>query len=116
MLFDFDSAAPRPDALPQVEQIARFLRGEPGLRVVVVGHTDAEGDFAYNAELSRRRAEAVAEALVRDHGVERSRLTPFGAGMAAPVSTNRTEEGRALNRRVEIVEEPGRAGGGGGTR
>ena len=58
----------------------------------------------YNLNLSQRRAKAVADALAMEFGIAPSRLTPAGAGMVAPVATNRTEEGRAKNRRVEIVE------------
>lgn len=61
-------------------------------------HTD------YNLSLSQKRAQAVADALVRDYGIDAARLTPAGAGMVSPVASNRTEEGRAKNRRVEIVE------------
>ena len=71
-----------------------------------VGHTDAQGAVDYNLSLSQRRAQAVVDALVTGQGVDRKRLTPAGAGMVAPVATNRTDEGRAKNRRVEIVERP----------
>jgi outer membrane protein OmpA-like peptidoglycan-associated protein len=71
--------------------------------VVVTGHTDSQGGFDHNVDLSRRRAAAIVAILTRDFGIAPARLTPFGAGMAAPVSTNENDAGRAQNRRVEIV-------------
>lgn len=102
--FDFDKADIRAESQPQIAELGALLKGNPKLRVLIVGHTDGKGAFDYNLSLSQRRAQAVADALTSGHGVERARLTPAGAGMAAPVATNRTEEGRAKNRRVEIVE------------
>lgn len=72
--------------------------------MLIVGHTDAKGALDYNRDLSQRRARSIVEALARDYGIERARLTPLGVGMAAPVATNRTDQGRALNRRVELVD------------
>lgn len=102
--FDFDKAALRPESEPQVTQLAGLLRSNPQLSVLIVGHTDGQGRFDYNLSLSQRRAQAVVDTLVTSHGIASKRLTPAGAGMVAPVATNRTEEGRARNRRVEIVE------------
>jgi len=102
--FDFDRDTLRPDSKPQLEEIARLLNGAPGLRVLIVGHTDGAGAMEYNQKLSERRARSVLEALARDYGVNRGRLMAAGVGMAAPVATNRTDEGRAKNRRVELVE------------
>lgn len=102
--FDFDSAALRPDSRPQIEQLGALLSDNPDLDVVIVGHTDSLGAFDYNLSLSQRRAQSVVDVLVTDFGIDPSRITPAGAGMVAPVATNRTEEGRAKNRRVEIVE------------
>ncbi len=80
-----------------------FLKANPALKVLVVGHTDTRGDLVYNQGLSERRASAVVEALAQ-RGIARDRLTPIGVGMAAPVASNDTEEGRAKNRRVELVK------------
>ncbi|CAH0206624.1 OmpA family protein [Roseomonas sp. CECT 9278] len=101
--FDTDRADPRPDSRPTIEEIAKYLRANPGVSVVVTGHTDSQGGFDHNVDLSRRRAAAIVTALTRDHGIAAARLTPFGAGMAAPVAANDNEQGRAQNRRVEIV-------------
>ena len=101
--FGFDSADILPASRPTLEEIGRFLRANPAMAVVVAGHTDAQGAFDYNVQLSTRRAQAVVTALARDHGVPAARMVAFGAGMAAPVARNDNEQGRAQNRRVEIV-------------
>jgi outer membrane protein OmpA-like peptidoglycan-associated protein len=74
------------------------------MKVLVVGHTDNVGTFAFNTDLSQRRAAAVVNALATRFAIPRDRLTPFGVSFGAPVASNRTEEGRAKNRRVELVE------------
>ncbi|MFQ5458301.1 MAG: DUF4892 domain-containing protein [Myxococcota bacterium] len=102
--FDTDKAVIKPASKPALIEIAKLLKADPGLELLVVGHTDNVGKPAYNLGLSQRRAEAVVQALVTDHGIAAARLTPSGAGLMAPVASNRTEEGRALNRRVELVE------------
>ena len=86
-------------------EIAKLLAAEPALRVYVVGHTDGVGGLEANLKLSQARAEAVAEALVKTHGVAAARLRSFGNGPYAPVATNDSEAGRARNRRVELVKQ-----------
>ncbi len=105
IFFDTNRDALKPDSKPTLEQIARLLKSNPGLKIIVTGHTDNQGAFDYNADLSRRRAAAVVTALAADYGIAKDRLTPFGAGMSAPAATNSTDEGRAKNRRVELVEK-----------
>jgi OmpA-OmpF porin, OOP family len=102
--FGFDSAEILPASRPTLEEIARFLRANPAMAVVVAGHTDGQGAFDYNIQLSGRRAQAVVAALARDFAVPAARMTAFGAGMAAPVASNDTDAGREQNRRVEIVK------------
>jgi OOP family OmpA-OmpF porin len=104
ILFDTDKDSMRVDSKPQIEEIAKLLKASPRQRVLIVGHTDAQGTLEHNQDLSVRRARSIAEALAREHGIERSRLVPVGVGMAAPVGSNRTDEGRAKNRRVELVD------------
>jgi outer membrane protein OmpA-like peptidoglycan-associated protein len=104
ILFDFDKDSMRADSKPQLDEIATLLKSSPQLQVLVVGHSDAKGALDYNRELSQRRAQSIVEVLVRDYGIDRSRLIAQGVGMAAPVASNRTDEGRALNRRVELVD------------
>lgn len=102
--FDFDKADLKPDSQPQIEQLAALLQDHPELRILIVGHTDGKGAMDYNLDLSQARAQAVAARLSSGYGIDAKRMTAAGAGMMSPVSTNRTEEGRAKNRRVEIVE------------
>lgn len=102
--FDYDKAEIRPESRPTLDEIAKFLKAEPGISVVVAGHTDGKGAFDYNVDLSRRRAAAVVADLAGRHGIAAGRLTPFGAGMAAPIASNDDEAGRAKNRRVELVK------------
>lgn len=104
ILFDFDKDTMRADSKPQLDEIAKLLKNRSSLKVLIVGHTDARGGMDYNRTLSERRAQSIVAALARDYGIERSRLSPVGVGMAAPVSSNRNDQGRALNRRVELVD------------
>ncbi|WP_431284626.1 DUF4892 domain-containing protein [Humitalea sp. 24SJ18S-53] len=101
--FGFDSAEITAESRPTLQEVATYLRANPTLSVVVTGHTDAQGAFDYNVDLSRRRAQAVVATLARDFAIAPARLTAFGAGMAAPVASNASDAGRAENRRVEIV-------------
>jgi OOP family OmpA-OmpF porin len=102
--FDTDKAEVKPESKPTLDEIAKLLKADPDLKILVVGHTDNQGDLAYNMDLSKRRAQAVVRALTGQYGIEAARLTPAGVGFLAPAATNRTEDGRALNRRVELVE------------
>ena len=101
--FDSNKADVKPESKDALEQIALLLKNQPGLKLIVVGHTDNVGAFSANAELSRRRAEAVIATLVAQHQVDAKRLPPFGVSFASPVAANSTEEGRMKNRRVELV-------------
>ena len=103
--FDTDKAEIKPESEPTLQEIAKLLRQHPKLKLYVVGHTDNVGDPNYNLELSRRRAKAVVQALVSKHGIAADRLWPVGVGLFAPVASNDTEEGRAKNRRVELVKQ-----------
>ncbi len=103
--FDFDRAEIKPESEPALQEIAKLLRNDPELKLHVVGHTDNVGEFDYNIELSQRRAKSVVEALTSKHGVAGDRLRPAGIGPLAPAASNTTEEGRAKNRRVELVRQ-----------
>ncbi|AGA91632.1 outer membrane protein/peptidoglycan-associated (lipo)protein [Thioflavicoccus mobilis 8321] len=103
--FDFGKASLRPESAATLENIARLLNDSPGLRVLVVGHTDSVGSFQSNQTLSERRAAAVVDALTSEYRIDRARLRPVGVSYAAPKASNSTDEGRALNRRVELVED-----------
>lgn len=106
ILFDFDRDEVKPESAPTLAEIAGLLRADPAIRLEIVGHTDAKGGAGYNAELSQRRARNVVTALVGGHGIDPARLQARGAGAAEPVGPNDTEEGRAKNRRVELVRRP----------
>ncbi len=101
--FDVNRASIKPDSQRIVEQVAQLLRSSPGLKVSVEGHTDATGTPAANKKLSRDRAAAVVAALV-ERGIAAGRLAAVGWGQEKPLADDRTEEGRARNRRVEIVK------------
>lgn len=103
--FDTDKADIKPESAAAIAEIAKMLQANPGLKLFVVGHTDTTGAFDHNVKLSQARAAAVVNALVAQHGIAAARLTPFGGGPTAPVASNRTEEGRAKNRRVELVAQ-----------
>jgi len=104
VFFDTDKAVVKPESETALTEIAKFLKDNPEMTAFIVGHTDMTGNFEHNIDLSNRRAAAVVEALVANHGVSAERLTPRGVGPLAPVASNDTEAGRALNRRVEIVK------------
>ena len=102
--FDTGKTEIKPESKPTLDQIAELLRTRPSLKLLVVGHTDNQGTFDYNMDLSKRRARAVVNALVSRYGISSARLHPVGVGYACPRASNRTSEGRAKNRRVELVE------------
>jgi len=101
--FDTDKAVIKPESRPTLEQIAKLLAGQPQLNVFIVGHTDSQGTYDYNLDLSRRRAEAIAQELVKSYRIAQPRLRTAGVGLLAPIVSNASEAGRALNRRVELV-------------
>lgn len=103
--FDTDSATIKPESAQAIGEIAKLLKGDPALKIFVVGHTDATGSVDHNLKLSQDRAQAVLQALVRDHGVAAARLRSFGCGPFAPVASNDSEDGKAKNRRVELVKQ-----------
>ncbi|XSG82584.1 MAG: OmpA family protein [Methyloligella sp. ZOD6] len=101
--FDTDSATLKSDSDETIGLIGEVLKSDPNLKIVVVGHTDNDGSLDYNIELSRARAKAVADRLIQAHGIPAAKVNSAGVAFLAPVTTNGTAEGRALNRRVEIV-------------
>ncbi|MBE1426159.1 outer membrane protein OmpA-like peptidoglycan-associated protein [Desulfomicrobium macestii] len=103
--FDTDKADLKPESGPTLEEIAKLLQGDAGLRLYVVGHTDGVGGFDYNMNLSRRRAQAVVQEMTGKYGIAGGRLKSAGVGFLAPVGSNEEEEGRAMNRRVELVKD-----------
>lgn len=108
ILFATDSFAVRPDLQRDLRAVAANLQAYPDSTIQIVGHTDSDGDAGYNQTLSENRANAVADVLL-DEGVPFARIQTFGRGEAQPVSSNLTPEGKAQNRRVEIVILPNAA-------
>lgn len=105
ILFDFDKDTIKPESRPTLGEIAALLKSKPELRLKVVGHTDNQGTAEYNLDLSRRRAANVVATLSREFAIAPERLSAEGAGLTQPIASNETEEGRAQNRRVELVAQ-----------
>ncbi len=103
--FDTGKSTIKPESAQAIGEIAKLLTADPSLKLFVVGHTDNVGGVDTNLKLSQDRAEAVLQALVRDHGIAPARLRASGCGPFAPVASNDSEEGRAKNRRVELVKQ-----------
>lgn len=108
ILFGVDSFDVRPDLKRDLNAVAGNLQAYPNSTVQIVGHTDADGDAAYNQGLSEKRANAVADVLL-NAGIPYARIQTFGRGENQPVASNLTPEGKAQNRRVEIVILPSAA-------
>lgn len=102
VLFDTNAATLKPGAAEHLDRLASFLTQNDGTRIIIEGHTDSRGSDAYNEELSRRRAQAVADALLT-RGVPSNRFDILGRGEAVPVANNDSSAGRQQNRRVEII-------------
>jgi len=100
--FDFNKATLKPEGRRHVEHAAEIMKKNPSMNVSVEGHTDSIGSDKYNMKLSERRAQSVADALVQD-GIAKSRITTRGFGKSRPIADNKTEAGRAENRRAEII-------------
>lgn len=103
LYFDSGRADVKPESKDTLVQIAKLLTTAPALKLLVVGHTDNVGEFGSNLDLSRRRADAVIALLAVQYKVDRKRLTPVGVSFASPIAANTSEDGKAKNRRVELV-------------
>jgi outer membrane protein OmpA-like peptidoglycan-associated protein len=103
--FDFDKADIKPESEPAIKEIAKLLQENRTLKLYVVGHTDNVGTIDYNLKLSKARADAVVKELTTKYKISPDRLRAFGVASLAPVASNKTEDGRAKNRRVELVEQ-----------
>lgn len=103
--FDTNKAEVKPESEPALKEVTRLLLQNPELKLYVVGHTDNVGKFEYNMKLSQARAESVVKELTSKFGVASDRVVPYGVGPLSPVASNKTEEGRAKNRRVELIEQ-----------
>ena len=103
--FDTGKADVKPESDAALKEIGKLLKDQPSLKLLVVGHTDNVGALAANMDLSKRRADSVVKALTTTYAIAPARLSAQGAGPLAPVATNRNEDGRQKNRRVELVEQ-----------
>ncbi|MBZ5551684.1 MAG: OmpA family protein [Acidobacteriia bacterium] len=102
--FDTDKAEIKPESEPALTEMAKLLKNNAALNVFIVGHTDNTGTFEHNMKLSQDRAASVVSALVTKHGIAAARLKSTGVASLAPVASNDTEDGKAKNRRVELVK------------
>jgi OmpA-OmpF porin, OOP family len=105
IFFDTGKSELKPESQAALTEVAKLLKTDPALKVYVVGHTDNVASLDLNMKLSQARAEAVVQSLITAHGIAANRLVGRGAGPLAPVASNDTEEGRAKNRRVELVKQ-----------
>ena len=105
ILFDVDSNTVRPGLQSDLGVLANSMQSYPNSTIQVSGHTDSDGDATYNQGLSERRASAVADVLI-GNGVPSNRVQAYGQGENQPVASNLTPEGKAQNRRVDIVILP----------
>ena len=103
--FDFNSSTIRPESEPVLKEIADALNNHPDWKLSVNGHTDNVGGDAYNQKLSVRRADSVKQALIERYQIAGDRLQTAGFGAGSPIDTNDTPEGRARNRRVELIKQ-----------
>jgi OOP family OmpA-OmpF porin len=103
--FDTGKAEIKPESESALGEIAKLLKGDASLKLYVVGHTDNVGAFDANMKLSQARAQAVVQALAGRHGIAASRLKAYGVSSLSPIAPNVSEEGRAKNRRVELVKQ-----------
>ena len=103
--FDFNKAEIKPESKPALQEIAKLLQNDAGLKLLVVGHTDNVGGLESNLSLSKKRAEAVVTTLTNEYGVARGRLAAHGVAFLAPLTVNTSDQGRAKNRRVELVPQ-----------
>jgi len=104
ILFDVNSAGIKPESYGVLKDIANVLKENADVKIKIIGHTDTDGDDAKNLDLSKRRAEAVKNALVQEFAIDESRMQTDGKGETQPVDKNDTAEGKANNRRVEFIK------------
>ena len=103
--FDTGKSTIKSESQTTINEISKLLKEQKDLKLIIVGHTDNQGELEYNMTLSQERAKSVVDTLVNDHGISAGRLKHWGVGYMSPMATNRSEDGRAKNRRVELVEQ-----------
>jgi len=105
ILFDVNSDKIKPESFGVLQEIAKVLKDNAGVKVKIIGHTDSDGDDGKNLDLSKRRAAAVKQALSTTFSIEASRMETDGKGESEPVADNNMKEGKAKNRRVEFIKQ-----------
>ena len=105
ILFDVGKSDVKPESAEALKQITDYLNANPSVKIYIVGHTDNTGTYASNSALSKDRAASIKKYLISTAKIAETRLSAEGVASLCPVSTNNTEEGRKLNRRVEIVKQ-----------
>jgi OOP family OmpA-OmpF porin len=103
--FDTDKSIVKDKYRDDIKRVADFMKEHPHTKTTIEGHTDSVASDAYNQKLSERRANSVREYLIKEFGIDASRLSHKGYGESRPIATNDTEEGRQKNRRVWAVIE-----------
>ncbi|TWI81680.1 OmpA family protein [Lacibacter cauensis] len=104
ILFDVNAAVIKPESFGMIKEIATVLKENPTVKIRIVGHTSSDGDDAANLELSKKRAAAVKELLIKEYGIDAAVIETDGKGETQPVADNKTKEGKAANRRVEFIK------------
>ena len=103
LIYRSGSADLGPGPFESLSALANFLKGTPSSSIILVGHSDAIGELTKNIELSRNRAQAVVDRLIKDYGIDQSRISAQGIGFLSPKTNNSTEKSRKKNRRVEAI-------------
>lgn len=103
--FETGKSELKPESAAAITEVANLLKKDAGLKLYVVGHTDNAGALEGNMKLSQSRAQSVVQALAKTHGIDAARIKAYGSGPYTPVASNDAEEGRAKNRRVELVKQ-----------
>jgi len=105
ILFDINAATIKPESYGIINEMASLLKANPSIKILIIGHTDADGNESANLKLSEERSEAVKQMLSREFDIPSSRITTLGKGETQPVADNKTKEGKAQNRRVEFIKQ-----------
>lgn len=103
--FDVNKDVVKAESFPSIKEIAAILKENPGVKIKIVGHTDSDGDDKSNLDLSKRRAAAVKNVLVKTFEIEEGRITTDGKGESQPIAKNDIAVNKALNRRVEFIKQ-----------
>lgn len=104
ILFDVNSATIKPESYGVIKEIATVLKENPSVKIKIIGHTSSDGDDKANMELSKKRAAAVKDALIKEHSIDAAIMETDGKGETQPVGDNKTKEGKVQNRRVEFIK------------